>query len=161
MTKKNTVLAGVDGSDAGRAALTWAIDWATRTGAEVDAVTAWLYDPMLDDPSLHRTKVEARRIHLRELEDQVAAARPGVVVRCAVPDGDAADVLVDLSRDAQLLVVGSHGKGKWRNLLVGSVSATCLRRAHCPVVVVPPRAWMPGGLVGQLLAGTPRPAPRE
>ncbi|MEV0067983.1 MULTISPECIES: universal stress protein [unclassified Amycolatopsis] len=131
------LVVGLDGSDA----------------ADVQAVTAWVYDPMLDDESVNRKAAEAREEHLRQLEEYVASAcagRPGVEVRCVAAEGDPADVLVECSRDALMLVVGSHGWGKWRGLLAGSVSGSCLRHAHCPVVVIPPRAWLPGSAVGRL-----------
>jgi nucleotide-binding universal stress UspA family protein len=153
---RDRLVVGLDGSDAD-AALAWCLEFADRTGADVQAVTAWVYDPMLDDESVNRNAVEAGEEHLRQLEDYVASAcagRPGVEVRCVAAEGDPADVLVECSRDALMLVVGSHGWGKWRGLLAGSVSGSCLRHAHCPVVVIPPLVWLPGSAVGRPLAGT-------
>ncbi|WP_020658910.1 universal stress protein [Amycolatopsis benzoatilytica] len=149
------VVVGVDGSDASLGALAWALDWAEAAGAEVTAVSVWTYDPMLDEDSQRHSRTEAQEAHLRELKKQTAAVRAGsrMPVRFAAPDGDPADVLVELSEQARMLAVGSHGRGKWRDALVGSVSGACLRHAHCPVAVIPPRAWMAGGRVGRMLAG--------
>ncbi len=53
-----------------------------------------------------------------------------------VAEGAAAAVLVDESRDAELLVVGSRGLGGFSGLLLGSVSQQCAHHAACPVVIV-------------------------
>ncbi len=50
--------------------------------------------------------------------------------------GNPAEVLVDASRGANLLVLGSHGRGRFRGMLLGSVSIHCVQQAHCAVVVV-------------------------
>ncbi|HKN53302.1 MAG TPA: universal stress protein [Amycolatopsis sp.] len=154
---KNRVVVGVDGSEASLAALVWATEEAAGLGAEVEAVTVWTHDAMLDDASAERTLAEARNVHLHDLEAQVTVAlkgRSNVTVRCSAPDGDATDILVERSRDARMLVVGSHGAGKLHDILVGSVSSACLRHAYCPVVVIPPGARTPESRIGRLLAET-------
>jgi len=67
------------------------------------------------------------------------------VQTCALPiftrdvvRDNAPAVLVDRSRDAQLVVVGSHGRGRLRGVLLGSVSQAMVRHAHCPVAIVKP-----------------------
>ena len=66
----------------------------------------------------------------------VRAAHPDVVlVQEAVPVSPG-QALVDASANASLVVVGSHGRGYFEGLLLGSVSHDVLHRAHCPVVVV-------------------------
>ncbi|HEX8866191.1 MAG TPA: universal stress protein, partial [Lentzea sp.] len=61
------------------------------------------------------------------------------VAECVVV-GDAADHLSEASKHAELLVIGTRGRGAVRELLAHGVAATCLRRAECPVVVIPPAA---------------------
>jgi nucleotide-binding universal stress UspA family protein len=63
---------------------------------------------------------------------------PDVDVRTHVIQGRPADVLVDASESAELVVVGSRGRGGFRGLLLGSVSRGVLHRAHCPVAVIRP-----------------------
>jgi nucleotide-binding universal stress UspA family protein len=63
---------------------------------------------------------------------------PDVEVRTHVVQGRPADVLVEASKGAELVVVGSRGRGGFRGLLLGSVSRSVLHQAHCPVAVVRP-----------------------
>ncbi|WP_370962606.1 universal stress protein [Amycolatopsis sp. cg9] len=154
-TAKARMVVGVDGSDAGTAALVWAAGQAAASGAELDVVTVWLHDAMLDDASVNRTLEEARRVHFHELENLVAAVtkdHAGVTARCSAPDGDPARILTERAKDATLLVVGSHGKGKLHAALTGSVSGACLRHATCPVAVIPPPARTPESPLGRRLA---------
>ncbi|WP_370961637.1 universal stress protein [Amycolatopsis sp. cg9] len=154
-TANGRIVVGVDGSETGAAALVWAVGEAETSGAELDVVTVWRHDVMLDDLSVGRTVEEARIAHRHELEALVTAAlqhHAGVVARCAAPDGEPADILVERAKDATMLVVGSHGKGKLREVLAGSVSSACLRRATCPVVVIPPPARSPESPLGRRLA---------
>jgi nucleotide-binding universal stress UspA family protein len=57
------------------------------------------------------------------------------VIRSVLP-GSAAATLVEVSVDASLLVVGSHGRTGWRKLMLGSVADAVVQHAACPVVVV-------------------------
>ncbi|HWD05310.1 MAG TPA: universal stress protein [Amycolatopsis sp.] len=154
-TAKGRIVVGVDGSGASTAALIWAAAQAEPTGAELDVVTVWLHDSMLDDASVNRTLEEARTVHLHELESLVTAVtkdHPGVTARCSAPDGDPAEVLTGRAKGATMLVVGSHGRGRLREALAGSVAKACLRRASCPVAVIPPPARAPESPLGRRLA---------
>ncbi|CCW11694.1 universal stress protein family [Rhodococcus aetherivorans] len=73
---------------------------------------------------------------LHETVTGVLGSEPGVSVQELVRRGGAARVLLDESRDAQFLVVGSRGHGGFSGLLLGSVSAACAEHAHCPVLVI-------------------------
>jgi nucleotide-binding universal stress UspA family protein len=73
---------------------------------------------------------------LRETVERVRSDHPSVKVVTAVIEGPPARVLVDMSAEAYLLVVGSRGRGGFSGLLLGSVSQQCVHHAHCPVTVV-------------------------
>ncbi|WP_131823019.1 universal stress protein, partial [Mycobacteroides chelonae] len=62
----------------------------------------------------------------------------GVGITPVVEEGAPARVLIDAAADAELLVVGSRGRGSFAGLLLGSVSQRCAQGATCPVVIVPP-----------------------
>ena len=68
---------------------------------------------------------------------EVAPEAEGVEIERRVTEGSAAAVLIEASRDADLLVVGSRGHGGFTGLRLGSVSRQCVSHASCPVVVVP------------------------
>ena len=144
MNAKKTIVVGVDGSEAGRRALRWALEEAAGTGSEVQAITAWSFEvsvvPGVNDPFTAAQRAE------KILADDVAAVTAGgngtVVVQRTV-EGPAAQMLVDAAADAALLVVGSHRHGRLFEAILGSVTAGCLRHATCPVVVVPPTSGAP------------------
>ncbi len=85
------------------------------------------------DEARHEFHAAAERAAEAAAEDARAA---GVDTSVSVPDGHGADALVEASRDADLLVVGSRGHGGFLGLLLGSVSAQCAQYAACPVVIV-------------------------
>ncbi|MCX2949133.1 universal stress protein [Lentzea sp. NEAU-D7] len=139
------ILVGVDGSAESRTALRWAIEEAAHRGARVEAVLAYHREPAVvpavqmglnpygEMPQRH----PARELH--EAVQQVRAAVPDApdVAECVVV-GDAAAQLVEASKHAALLVVGTRGRGAVREFLSHGVAAECLRHAECPVVVIPP-----------------------
>ena len=70
------------------------------------------------------------------LQRSLQADNPGLEIRLELLDGDPAHVLVEVARDAALLVVGTRGLGSFRGMLLGSVSSDVARSASCPVLVV-------------------------
>ena len=132
---------GVDGSEGSRTALTWAVAMAAALGGSVKAVTTWHYPPLpaapglspitYDEESFERAAVTAARLVLADVPDGP------VPIEHQIVNGDARRVLIDASRDAAALVVGSHGHGLLVGALLGSVSLGCVEHAKCPVVVVP------------------------
>lgn len=123
--RPGSVVVGADGSKHGERALRWASEQARLEHRPLVVVTT-------EEGSAFRINAEAvRRVH------EIA---PGVEVSGISAAGDPRTVLVELSRDAHLLVVGSHGRGAVRSALLGSVSAAVSRVATCPVVVCRPHA---------------------
>jgi nucleotide-binding universal stress UspA family protein len=132
------IVVGVDGSPSSNQALQWAIGQANLTGAAVDAIACWhpttLYDWTLHAKDPHQDAA-ARQTLAATVADALQDA-PAVQVRQSALPGNAAEVLVERSRNADLLVVGSRGHGGFSGVLLGSTSHNCVQHAHCPVVVV-------------------------
>lgn len=139
------IVVGVDGSDGARAALAWALDEARLRRASVDLVHAWHAPapvvpgpygaaPAVDDEMADSARVAAEKV----LEHQLQAAdTAGVEVEPLLPSASASDALIDIARGADLLVVGTRGRGGFAGLLLGSVSQQISHHAPCPVVIVP------------------------
>ena len=141
----STIVVGVDGSDGSLEALRWAAGQARLAGASLHVVTAWAF-PEHGTPFgivFDLTSVADPIAHAREALSRAIAAtlgdHEGIEVRADVLPGDEAPVLLDAARDADLLVVGSRGRGAFVEMLLGSVSEQCVRLARCPIVVVPGR----------------------
>ncbi|MFD4656906.1 universal stress protein [Kitasatospora sp. NPDC058444] len=133
------VVVGVDGSPSSYAALRWAARHATLIGGVVDAIGAWEppshfgWSAPVVDTTFDRELAERRfadELHTVLGEDSRAEVRQTMVM------GDPTEVLLDASRGAELLVVGSHGHGGFTRTLLGSVSMHCAQHADCPVVIV-------------------------
>jgi nucleotide-binding universal stress UspA family protein len=130
------IVVGVDGSPHGNAALRWALAEAQVHQAELTAVFAWQM-PFLDIPgAFDRDEIES--LCKQFLVDAVAAVEPDppVPVTTVVAQGDVSESLIHASEDADLLVLGSRGRGGFAGLRLGSVSQECVSHAYCPVVIV-------------------------
>ena len=139
---KNRIVVGFDGSDGSRRALRWALEEARARGAPVHIVHAWQYPYAGDYMALTDTVFAGvEEAAGQTLEDALVEARcaPDVEVSGEVVQGPAAPLLIDAAADADLLVVGSRGRGGFSGLLLGSVSMQCVHHSPCPVVIVPGR----------------------
>ncbi|WP_327002079.1 universal stress protein [Dactylosporangium sp. NBC_01737] len=141
MSNSDLIVVGVDGSEGGRHALRWAVAEGRRTGAAVEAVTAWSWDgieaAMLAATSPRIEREQAERVSQHELDLVLAGAGSSSPVAREVVEGHPVKVLLDAARRASLLVLGSHGHGRLRHAVLGSISEECVRHATCPVVVIP------------------------
>ena len=133
------IVVGVDGSPEAATALEFAIEEARLRGAELHVTYAY---PAMASPVTGTTAADYYaevEQAARELLQRVAAAAPPTddlqVEWLGVP-GNPAEVLVEASREATLLVVGSRGLGGFLGLVMGSVSSQCVHHSHCPVLVV-------------------------
>jgi nucleotide-binding universal stress UspA family protein len=132
------VVVGVDGSPSSKAALRWALDQARLTKARLRAVIAWDVPPYTGWGAAHEDYCIAAGKLLEESVREALGYDPPLdveVVETVLP-GHPAQVLIDQSAHAALLVVGSRGHGGFAGTLLGSVSQLCLQHAHCPVLVV-------------------------
>src|SRR5258708_18912212 len=136
------VVVGVDGSAESVAALGWASRYAAATGASVRMVHAWHYPaafgvPVGKAPEAVTGEVEQRmRDDLARAVAQVYPEPADAQVEMLVRYGHPVEVLIDESKQADLLVVGHHGHGAFTGMPVGSVSIHCVTTAACPVGVV-------------------------
>jgi nucleotide-binding universal stress UspA family protein len=134
------VIVGVDGSPHSDRALGWACRRAETCGDTVRAVCAWSLGASGEDwvpqPGVKSEGQRRAEEVLREAVERVRGEHPAITVQTAVVEGPPARVLVEMSADADLLVIGSRGLGGFSGLLLGSVSQQCTHHAHCPVTVV-------------------------
>src|SRR4051794_11537177 len=141
---RSRVVAGVDGSDGARAALRYAFLAAARRGAALDVVVAypagspWRWNAAIDAPDVEslRADLEARADTLGAEGRRTTSGVDDVPVTVLTAPGAAARVLVDSAEGADLLVVGSRGRGAVRSAILGSVALHVVGDAPCPVVVV-------------------------
>jgi nucleotide-binding universal stress UspA family protein len=141
------IVVGVDGSELGLAALEWAVAEARLRNATVVAVHAWAFvpPPSLTDPGLVPMPAGDLAEDLERERDAAQAVlddatgqvdTDGVQVETVLVENAAGDALVDAAQSAELVVVGSHGRGGLASALLGSVSGHVVRHASCPVVIL-------------------------
>ena len=136
-----TIVVGIDGSKQGEAALAFAAREAGLRGDRLVIVCAWEI-PMMIEPvgaypgePFESLREEAENVIQAALA-RVAELEPSVVCEGKVIEGQVASVLLKESKQADMLVVGSRGRGGFASLLLGSVSQQVVHHAPCPVVVV-------------------------
>ena len=131
-----TIVVGVDGSPHGNAALRWAVEHARALDGAVTAVFAWQV-PFLGMPGAF-DRDELEKLAKDFLTETVSSIEPSpsVPLWTVVAEGDPTEALITASEDADLLVLGSRGRGPFKGLLLGSVSQGCAASTKCPVVIV-------------------------
>lgn len=132
------VVVGVDSATVSDLALELAFQHASVLGCRLDVVHAW-WTRAADTVSSEswRDLVAQEELGLAEAVAGWAEKYPDVEVHRHLPVGPTVQVLVQASRHARLLVVGSRGRGGFRRLLLGSVGQGVLHHASCSVAVVP------------------------
>jgi len=136
------VIVGVDGSEHGQCALSWAAREAERRRTTLHLITAYsvpIYAASgldggyaaVDDSVIRQGAESVLQDALEKIKDF------DIDVDASVENGDASGVLLELGREADLLVVGSRGRGGFVGRLLGSVSSALPAHASCPTVVVP------------------------
>ncbi len=137
------IIVGIDGSSHSQVALDWALREAKLRRAPLSVLTVVHLSAvgghgMVVFPSSEEVVAEAREAATEAAAKAAARlgeAAPSTRVQAVV--GQPAEVLVDASQDADLLVLGSRGTGGFTRLTMGSVSSQVSHHAHCPVVIVP------------------------
>lgn len=140
---RQEIAVGVDEPPTGEPALAFAFEEASLRGARLRAVHVWSapgtsgprgMTPLVYDPAI----VSAE--HTRRLNEELAPWRqkyPDVEVVTEVVHGRPVRILAGVSAGADLLMVGTRGRGGFAGLMLGSVSFGLLRHAHCPLAIVP------------------------
>jgi nucleotide-binding universal stress UspA family protein len=155
----STIVVGIDGSPGSDAALRWALAEARLRGSTVRILHA--YHPVqvgLGEAQLGATGLGAPAVYaaddLERLRSTAAREAQGVIdgalqrtgpdavsgieVKQETVEGAATQTLIEAGRSADLLVLGSRGRGGFLGLLLGSVSQQCAHHPPCPVVILPP-----------------------
>ena len=149
MSTRNLIVAGVDGSEGGRRALDWAVREARARGGAVQAVIAWSWDGLDYGPVTATDPEQERERSAGLLDAEIKAVvetyGSHLPIATEVVEGRPADVLATAGRAGDLLVLGSHGHSRVRHTVLGSVSEECIRKAACPVVVIPVPVQPPAG----------------
>lgn len=141
MSESARIVVGIDGSDNAKQALRWAATQAGYTGASLDIVAAWEYPVSYGWVAVPSESYDLAGYARKAIDEAVAEVFGSDVpasVSSRVSQGHAAEVLVEASKGASLLVVGSRGYGGFADALLGSVSTYCVHHAHGPVTVVRP-----------------------
>ncbi|MCX6500565.1 MAG: universal stress protein [Arthrobacter sp.] len=133
-----TILVGVDGSDASVEALRQAQTLAGPLSAAVVAMACWEFPPVYDGyvaMGINDFDVRAGEI-LQETVVKAFGDDLPANLETRLVQGHPRRILIDESRNADLLVLGRRGHGGFGGLLLGSVSSALVAHAHCPVLVV-------------------------
>lgn len=137
-TSSSRIVVGVDGSESSIDALRRAAVLSQALDAPLETVTTWEWPRVLGAfaaPEEWSPETDAKQI----VETALAFAFPhGAPVNLTTTtiQGSPAGVLIEESKSAGMLVLGSRGHGGFVGLLLGSVSSACAEHAHCPVLVV-------------------------
>ncbi|WP_372351291.1 universal stress protein [Streptomyces sp. KL116D] len=134
------LIVGVDGSESSLRALDWAVDEAERrgTGLRVVHASRWeRYEGHQPSFDVNRRSVEQYAEHIAAQAAERARQRaPRSTITTHVVPQDPAAALIEASREASAVVVGSRGRGTFAGLLLGSVSLPVAAHAETPVIVV-------------------------
>ncbi|MGC5075462.1 universal stress protein [Agrococcus sp. DT81.2] len=144
---RDSIVVGHDGSDGADHALAEALELADQLRAPVVVVRAWSIATAPRPANWEFGYVSSFGEYAAAVHDELARdsrsavdQHPGVAVSYRAAHASPAACLIDISRDARMLVVGTRGRGGIAGLVLGSVSEQCVRHAACPVLVVRPRA---------------------
>jgi nucleotide-binding universal stress UspA family protein len=133
------IVVGIEGTAVSQGALEWAIREAALRGSVLTVVHAWDYIPARDAGRMtaNEEKTASDCMLDAAIASGVRAAgvKPEIVTRSV--KGSPAKVLLDQSQHAELLVIGRNHRSGVQDILRHSVSAECVRRAACPVVIIP------------------------
>lgn len=132
------IVVGIDGSDHSLSALRWAVEEARLRQVPVRPVATFAIGFLSTGYEIALPDTEDLRAATRTMLDAAldSVAHDGVEVDAQVIEGHPAEVLITLGEEADMIVVGSRGRGGFVGALLGSVTTNVVNHASCPVVVV-------------------------
>jgi len=148
-TSTGRIVVGVDGSAEALHALAWARDEAVLREAALEVVHAWAPPAPVSEIAAMASHVEEatyERLAHEVLEhacSSILTDAPTISIESEAVRGYPSSVLLERAAEADLLVVGSRGRGGFASLLLGSVSHQCVHHATSPVAVIPASAPLP------------------
>jgi nucleotide-binding universal stress UspA family protein len=139
-TETPLIVVGVDGSDASKDALRWAVHQSELAGAALHAIMCWRVPNTFYGGGvpgvLERDLAAESQAAFDQLVTEVLGEHGAATLTATAVEGHAAEELLKASEGAELLVVGSRGRGAFAGMLLGSISDYLVSHAPCPVVVV-------------------------
>ncbi|AWB82817.1 universal stress protein [Corynebacterium yudongzhengii] len=142
MAKEDIVVVAVDGSDASTNAVRWAANTAMKRDIPLRLATSYtmpqyLYAEGMVPPDELFSDLQAESMEKIEAAREIAhEVAPDILIGHTVAEGSPIDMLLEMSRDVTMVVLGSRGLGGLSGMVMGSVSAAVVSHASCPVVVV-------------------------
>lgn len=142
MTREDIVVVAVDGSPASHNAVRWAANTANKRGIPLRLASSYtmpqfLYAEGMVPPQELFDDLQSETMEkideAREIAYQIA---PDIKIGHTIAEGSPIDMLLEMSRDVTMIVMGSRGLGGLSGMVMGSVSASVVSHASCPVVVV-------------------------
>lgn len=128
------IVVGIDGSQAGIAAALWGVDEAISRAVPLRLISVIKQThPSPDDYARDLSHAEQS---LHEARVAIEASQKAVKIETEIPRGPAGPVLVEASRDAEMVCVGSVGIGRYARSILGSTATELAEKAHCPVAVI-------------------------
>lgn len=128
------VIAGIDGSQAAVTAALWGVDEANSRAVPLRLIS--VIAPTHVSPDDYARDLAHAESSLNQAQDAVAASGKGVTVETEIPRGPAGVALIEASRDADMVCVGSVGIGRYARSLLGSTATDLAEKANCPVAVI-------------------------
>jgi nucleotide-binding universal stress UspA family protein len=136
--RRPKIVVGLDESDGAKDALRWAARLADALDADIEAVCVWefqSYYGWASFPPLAQVQPDIEEQLTKTIDEVFGPERPDGL-RIRVAEGSAAACLIEIGRDALMIVLGSRGHGTFTGTLIGAVSARVAEHATVPVLVV-------------------------
>lgn len=145
------IVVGIDGSPGASRAVDWALSWAEALEVPVRIIASERVPPghTPDSDSLGAKAEAVIRDEMARLSEKDAAVEIHPEALVAHP----VTALLDASREAGAVIVGSRGSGAFRGSVVGSISGSVAAQAYCPTIVIPPGASVDHDATGPLVVG--------